>query len=510
MKKSFVILVALVLLVSGTVCYAQNKLLKEKDQVHYTEHVLYGDKSLVDGVTVEANLGYDYKLYWDTSYVIGEVPKEETDYTFYPFDYEDEVYTVNGSMWFSMECGNLDIGASYELDQNYQGLEKAMKELYDNTSPGSENQTTVYLKDYIDYYPFMYEMYLPHSSDLGDMQQDMSYVIGGERELRAQIESLEKEGTAPEELVRLKKYLADLESFRAFFKIPVLEEEAYTLAIAKDEKGNVIGMAESSVHSGSGTGEIEIPSSPQVDVEDAFNFDMQSVFHDGDCYFTFDPRTWNGNFVDTSQIPGGYGLYHFVYDSKKGSSDVSTLEMVYPLDIKDYLVDIKIDGSGKNLLLVTEDQTSRYLSVIDRETMNLVDTFTIGSIDFDYGSWVNEGFLVIRGEHFMVYSFGLDGRYTQEFAVDYQKIEDTIQAVTPDIEFLSLVGSFDWNGDTLVVADDIRYVDEYKNRIFTCDFYVAAVDETGLVYYGKYDSSLGTSDVSYEQCHKYKLFKKRY
>ena len=100
----------------------------------------------------------------------------------------------------------------------------------------------------------------------------------------------------------------------------------------------------------------------------------------------------------------------------------------------------------------------------------------------------------------MVFSLGEDGRYTQEFAVDYQNIENSIQAVATDIKFLDWASCFDWNGDTLIMADRVRYVNEGFQSADTCDFYVAAVDETGLVYYGKYDSSLTTSDVSYEGC----------
>jgi len=97
MKKSFVLLLALVVLVSGTGCFAQSQLVKEKDQVHYTENVLYGDKSVVDGVTVEADISYDYYLYWNTRYQIGDTPKEETEYTFYPMGYIDATGPSPGS-----------------------------------------------------------------------------------------------------------------------------------------------------------------------------------------------------------------------------------------------------------------------------------------------------------------------------------------------------------------------------------------------------------------------------
>ena len=78
MKKSFVLLLALVIFVSGTACYAQNELLQEKDKVYYEEKVVYGDKSVVDGVTVEVNSHYNHNLFWNTVYKIGEQPKMDS------------------------------------------------------------------------------------------------------------------------------------------------------------------------------------------------------------------------------------------------------------------------------------------------------------------------------------------------------------------------------------------------------------------------------------------------
>ena len=64
MKKSFVILLALVLLISGTGIYAQTTLVKERDQVHFEETFSYGNKALLEGATVEMYNAFDACLFW--------------------------------------------------------------------------------------------------------------------------------------------------------------------------------------------------------------------------------------------------------------------------------------------------------------------------------------------------------------------------------------------------------------------------------------------------------------
>ena len=374
MKKSFVLLLALVLLISGTAYFAQTELLKEKDQVQYTEHVLYGDKSVVDGVTVEANVMYNNQLFWKTAYEIGDEPKVETEYTFSAWSYFNDRLIQDGSLWFNIDCTDTFDVLEFDKSKTYYGLEIAMKELYDSTPAGTEKQMTVFLKDYVDYYSFMFDVTLPFHSGSGDVQYE-SGMIWGERELKEDIAALEKSGMNPKELERLKKYLVDLEAFRTFFKIPVIEGEAYTLAIVKDEKGEVIGMADSHAMGGQGTGEINIPDAPNVEGLDVFSFETSSVFADGYCYFIFNPHTENGKLVDVSQIPGGYGIYRFSYDNKKGTIDLSNLEMVYPLDVNHTYSSIATDHSEKNILLFSDDGKNRYMSVIDRETLKRLSCF---------------------------------------------------------------------------------------------------------------------------------------
>lgn len=497
MKKSFVLLLALVVLVTGTGYYAQTELLKEKDQVHYTERVLYGDKSVVDGVTVESDPRYGYFLYWNTKYQIGNEPKEETEYTMYPWAMQVERYQYPGSLYFAMDSEiQLQLGiTNYEKD-TYYGLEKAIKELYDQTSPGTENMVTVKLKDYLDYYNFTMDLELPDSVERGFFGY---YAHFQESELREDLAHWEETGSNKEEAKRVRKYLEALDVFQEFFKIPVLDNEVYTIGMAKDEAGRVIGMSESSVNGGSSAGQMNIPDAPQVEGMDSFTLNTYSVFDNGDCYFTIDPHTFNENVVDVSQIPGGYGIYHFTYD-KNAEINLDNLEMVYPLDVNVHFVDMCVDASGKNLILFTEDKESHVLSIIDRESMTLVDTFSIGNREFYLSNWVYDDFLVTSTDMLMVFPLGEDGRYTQAFAVNQQDIKDTMLEITDSQYFLRFGSSMDWNGEQLLIANDVRYEVEYSS-LATSNFYVAVVDKNGLVYYGEYDSSLETNNENYDGCH---------
>ena len=75
MKKSFLMFVLLFLLAVGGTVTAQALLLERKDAVEITENVRYGDKSIVDGVTVYRNTKYDSHIQWKTVYQVKETPE---------------------------------------------------------------------------------------------------------------------------------------------------------------------------------------------------------------------------------------------------------------------------------------------------------------------------------------------------------------------------------------------------------------------------------------------------
>lgn len=497
MKKSLVLLLALVIFFCGTAYYAQGELLKEKDKVHYTENVLYGDKSIVEGAIVEANLSYDNHIFWKTLYQIGEKPREETEYQFYSWAHQDYKYIYSGSLGFQLYGKEL-MNKYYKdgMQETYEGLQIAMKELYDKTPNGAEGRATVYLKDYMDEYEFIHMLDLPYKSeDFGTSFKDYTTSYLDKAKLLADIEELEDTGRNDEELKELKQYLSDIDTFQKFFSIPVIEEEVHHLALAKDENGVVVGMGDYHHMGGSTTGNIEFTEELDVEGNDAFSFDVYSTFDNGDCYFTFNPYTMNGKLVDISRIPGGYGLYHFTYDSKKAEIDLSNLKMVYPLNTEELITEIRIDGSGKYILLFTTNETENVhiLHVIDRDTMTLVDRFTLGDDERYITTWTYEDYIVVATDKLTVLELDENRRYVQAFSVDQDTMAERVEVSSKYmVDFLGWNTVFDWNGETLILANrlSIEIDKEHFYHNDTCDFYVAAVSEKGLLYYGEYYCSL--------------------
>lgn len=473
MKKSFILLLALLVLVTGGTCYAQNMLLAERDQVIITENIIYGDKSVVEGVTVNLENQFDYNLFWNTVYEVGETPKTHTDYSFHEWDYYGGAEEVEGSVEFMQDVFDV-YTFGYDTYDIFTGMNLAMKELYDETEPGTEKMKMVYLKDYIDYYTFGLNIWFPNEA--GESAVDSPYGYEWEEDLRRQIAYMEEEKYPSEEIEEKKAVLADMKALHEFFKIPVLSTDACTIAISLGEKKEVLGVAASHATGGFSTGDMDSPPEPDVDGLDTYYFYTYSVMKDGDCYLTFEPHTMNGNLVDVSHIPGGFGIYHLTYDETKGRLNVDTLEMVYSLDVNVQIQDMMLDECGKNFLLFTSEKGNYYMSIIDRETMTLVEKINLGDDEKWHAYWSYENYFVAYGEELSVYTMDENGRYHLEFSVKDEKIQD----------LMNWDCVFDWNGSTLLIGNNLRD-SAFRKK---CGFYIAAIDKSGLLYYGEYQSSL--------------------
>lgn len=492
MKKSFVLFITLVILAVMVVCLGQTSVLAQKDQVQFTEKILYGDQSVVDGVTVEMKNHYDEHLFWDSTYVIGENPTVSTDYEFYSTRHVDGNYSYSGSMdlsadyfyildWWEASNGNLTI----------EGLQLAMQELYEELGPSEEKEKMIYIKDYSEYYSFTVEVHAPYSLE---NETESLHITLNENELKYAIPIGEKNEFSSELLDEAKRNLEWLEIFQEFFKIPVLENEAAIITMRKYDTGEVAGWGMGTANMGTGTGEVDIPSLSDSEEYDAFSFNIASTISDGDCYFTFDTHTYQGNIVDTSLIPGGFGIYHFPYDEEKQEIYPEQLQMVYALDPNVIIYDMTRDASGKNLLLFTEEDEKIYMSIIDIATMTLTDKIEVSSSEYGIDYHMYDDFMVVDGDKLVVFSIDANGRYSKVFAASKEKIEGLEVDNSGISEIPSSATEYDWNGETLVFAS-YTYNEEWYS---TPCFYVAAVDETGLLYLATYESSL-RSTLSYEE-----------
>jgi len=88
MKKSLVLFLLCFLIAVGGMSYVYTMLLAEKDQVQITETNVYGNKSILEGVSIVRNTKYDKFIRWNTNYIVGTSSDTETDSckTEYRFD----------------------------------------------------------------------------------------------------------------------------------------------------------------------------------------------------------------------------------------------------------------------------------------------------------------------------------------------------------------------------------------------------------------------------------------
>lgn len=511
MKKSFVLFIALVLLAVTVVCYGQTTIMAERDQVQITEHVLYGDKSLVEGVTIEMENHYENHMFWNTTYVLGEEPVISTDYAFYLEEQNYYDYWYYGSVQF-----NEDLALVFEWDEtmqmdNLHGLALAAQELYNSIGPSERVEEIIFLKDYEDYYHFSVSV----ASDF-DTKKNMEqlYFDMDEYYLESELNYAEsrtnKNYSYSGELInKLKKQQEWLAVFREFFKIPILENEVCAISMEKDANGNLLGWGMATASSGSGTGDVDIPDVSGEEGYDSFRFDMKSVVSNGDAYFTFNTHSFNGVVVDTSLIPGGYGIYHFPYDASKNEIYPEKLQMVYALDPNTFVHDLTIDISGEHLLLFTEEDDGIYMSVIDVATMTLENKLLVSGLGEDdtfYGietySLFEDYMVIVTYGELVVITIDEDGNYKREFDVSKEKYytDETgyRQIGEPDTVY-------DWDGERLLLADNFYNINGYTS----CNFYVAVVDANGLQFFATYDSSLqstvstdanGYTNVNYDHC----------
>lgn len=462
MKKVVAIVLLLSVLSCGVFCMIGADVLSEKANVTIKENVIYGDKSYAEGVSVFTSAEYDYHLFWNTTYRVGETPTCDTEYDFSARKlYRDSDRSHNGVM--------LDLDIKYGVNlavtaEEQSGISKAFRELYDETEPGTEKKRLIKLQDYYTYYPVSVSMDLP-----GILWQGNSY-----------------EGLNPESQGNEIKVW---EKFNDFFKIPIPEDlPAFEISVTKSERGNSIGI---------GTGIIGRE----------FYINGRNVYTSDRCFFSIGNRLASfeeheEEFVDTSLIPGGYGIYSFTYRNVRNETntkgnlntwypnydtgiDIDSLAMVFPLDPSVDVEQMMVSPDETKLLMLTRESDELYFTVVDIATMNELQKFKV-SDDRYYVVNQNDDFIAIDGdENISVISLEPNGKYKLSFCVPINE-EINVNSVHKGISTV-----MDFDGERLVTVDPI-YERQYGG-FETCHFSMAIYTKVGLVYYAEYDSSLSVN-----------------
>ena len=448
MKKSFVIFVGMLFCCLAVMCVLPGIILKEADHVIITEQVLFGDKALIEGVSVQSSYHSMEHLFWTTEYVAGKEPVTETEFEFSASrrgDGESELLEqsritqsehdclmlVNRmhSGWSSSSNGGLDLEKDSIVSR---GLSEAYKELAKEVNSGEEKEKVIFLSEYMEYYPISVSL-------------DTVW---------------EEDGLS--------------EGYSEFFKIPVPESAMYKISLEKNEDGDIISAGGREHGQGS------------------FDWNSVSTRSETDCYFTFERFLADGTMADTGQISGGYGIYRQPYTLEAGEiiMDASELSMVYSLEEEIYPYGnmfLDVNAAGQ-LLIVTDTENATRLQVVDTENMECVQQLEIPrpgeSKGFDNAVWTEDEFILLSysGGYFMLIDWNMVRGYEHQF---------TVQVAEDDLLYWSRFAEYkdmDWNGKQLLYAACM----ERETMEQSCDFIMAVYDATGKIYEGNYYCSLLT------------------
>ncbi|MBR5317791.1 MAG: hypothetical protein IKU39_07860 [Lachnospiraceae bacterium] len=487
MRKSLALFLVLLVFVIGGTCYVSADLLKEKDNVQITETVVLGDKSAVEGVTVERNVKYDRYIRWNTTYVVGEEPKCDTVYT---FDEQGRLREEGNYRYSGLELYTNVIRAfddASEKAEDLTGVDRAMKELFDETEPGQENSKIIDLKDYLDFYE--YEITI-------DLPGPLSHHFINKEEIE---ESLARYADNDNYMETLKEELHMVEVLTGFFKIPVIDNHLYEIAVSKDSEGNLYGWSYGCANGGGSSGNVSMGST--LTDSDSFNMWTISVFTENMCYFTFHPYTDNEQLIDTSYIPGGFGIYQLPFDKENGKIDVDNLKMVYALNPTEDILNLHYDEKRNTILLLGHKDagTGYQMTVFDADTMEVKQEIAYSDVGYSSGIYIGEDFIVLEAaDEVVVLSVDNEGRYQKEITCNVKHLIEETSVAYLDFSYMD----FDWYGEKLIFAGPLNDSTSYR-YYQSCGFYLAAYDKNGLIYYGEYvssldaESSLGNYDYNF-------------
>lgn len=456
MRKAFGLMIVLLLFGSVSTIWCVRMVYAEHDQVQFTETVLAGDPSAAEGLSIRAHATYNDQLFWDSNTVFNRNKPltTQTKYHFFNTEQKEESENFyNGVELYSDTEGS----GAYIMDMSNQiepvGIDRAYQELYNIVQPGQELEKTITVADYYDYYP------LSGIISLQGIRADFGIWMSYDSTYDQSI----------------------LNKFEEFFQIPVLPTEQITISLGKDSNGAT--YTKSSNEEG-----------------EQFYFHTQGVVTPTTCYFSFNNRTNVGSIVDTSLIPGGYGIYAFDYTAgvvktlkgrgteitENGCLHLDSLRMVFPIDPTEEFLQLSQWEDDGTLLLYTRRKNDYFLTIIEMYTMRQIQRLKIQSTQTNDGAWYNllenDDFIVtVIDQTATVLLPNGDGT----FRIDMQTPN------TLNLEYLSWhrdSNAMAYNNGKLAVA--YENIDQTTGFRYAPCFDAVIFDNTGLVFLAQYQSSL--------------------
>lgn len=443
MRKPVIVLLLALMLTGSLLIASAVGLSNAQEQVTYTVSGEYGDSSAADGLTVSVTYTFDRYPYWFSSITFGEQNVEKTDFRYVYGRLEQGIQSryVGGNLLLNTVSDSDQTDFQHQLDELEEapsGLLLAYKELYDRTEEGSVTNTYIRYADYCDYYPLEGQFVIPgmHRPDWSSYDQTSS-----------------------------AKSIAKV--FGDYFRIPILQDDWIRMLV--DKRATTSSMT-------------AVDMSEPRKGTDYYEMGSAGTYLNGTVYFALNAYTNGGKLVDTSLIPGGYGLYSFRFD-KKGHVIADSLTTVMPLDIRHRPVQMLADTQTGWLLYVSELEGDRYLTVIDPKEGRILQQLCIQERS-DAWRWYRfeDEFLycVTEDQEIDVFLQNADSLYEKVLTAPLRETDALYQ--NRDL----YESAFAFDGERLAVVSALW--SELGEQ--ACGFSLSVYTKDGTVYSGNYISSL--------------------
>ena len=478
MRKAGILLVCLLVIGIAGLIPVGNHLSAEEGNIQLTEHILYGDKAVAEGVQITFGSRLQWQHYWDSVYTIGTNPGIKTQYTFYPTGKVENSTkkTYDGITFGSFpnygSSGSLPMESRIRPDEFLPAYQK-LAEATPNGVSGFEN---IRVNEYFTFYPvwpditteyFWYEISGPHGY--------MGYLGSGET----------VDASNQKELY---------EALNVYFRIPVLDNDIYQISLTKEKDGTITDVGGRPAGEGSGV------------QSDTFIWNLVSVYDEEAIYFTFVPYSSRGVEMSTDLIPGGFGIYRLPYEKDEDGiyhvkeKELQTVCSLDPKKVKKELR-LEIEDTG-TLRVITGNEENVYFYAFDMETWECRQELLVAR-QGEYRMNVE-----YQTDDFMVGSFGIDALFVIEYGNEKEyELKYTIPMGEGSPIREVVYGSnervmYDWNGEQLIyVASGMANAGEvYLEYQDFADFHVGICDETGLLYLAEYLSSLHAEKERLPEC----------
>lgn len=432
------------------------------DRVTFREEILAGSSDAAKGLSFRYGANYGSFLYWDCRYTFGGEQLVDTVFSASgsPDYLRDYVESYDGVILLDDTGSNFYQSDRYSFaSPNLHGLQVAWAELYRETALGEYGEKLIRLKDYCAYYPLRLKL----DTDAGSTSYASIYADTRSKQLITQ-------------------------EFNEYFRIPVLEDD-HMLLNGYRYQGYMGEYAADSACLYLGAEE-----------HNHFDFTSVSTFTDTVGYFTFVPHTDKGNLVDTSLIPGGYGIYAVSFMKNVAYGNVlstRSLRTLCPLDPRLTVVQLRTSTDEMLLHVYAWDDAKLLLITFDIASgkelhrKELMQSEEQKHRPAQYFEGQDCDVLYVDQSYYVVLTENDDG--TMRYHMSVSRDENQL----PDINLMPYNICFD--GQRLAIVYHCQQLNyrEYDEENYDApdryvgnEIFVSVYDASGVIYSGQYSHTL--------------------